>query len=185
MSQENNTSTNTKRSKYIVLATIVIAIIVIAAAVVLFSMRNHQTSKPVPLSISPYTTAVQTVAGQSLTFNPGIPEGAKFTKLVWNFGNGYSETITSGNGIVNYTYEIPGSYLVSLQVFNSTTSISNNQSLLLVTVIPSLNVNPASIFGPISITSTSTGYDNQTIPVGGWVNMSFGGLLSPTPENIG
>lgn len=185
MSQENNILTNTKRSKYIVLATIVIAIIVIAAAVALFSMRNQQTSKPVPLSISPYTTAVQTVAGQSLTFNPGIPEGAKFTKLVWNFGNGYSETITSGNGIVNYTYEIPGSYLVSLQVFNSTTSISNNQSLLLVTVIPSLNVNPASIFGPISITSTSTGYDNQTIPVGGWVNMSFGGLLSPTPENIG
>jgi len=74
MSQENNTLTNTRRSKYIVLATIVIAIIVIVAAVALFSMRNQQTSKPVPLSISPYTTAVQTVAGQSLTFNPGIPE---------------------------------------------------------------------------------------------------------------
>ncbi|MCL4333870.1 MAG: ABC transporter substrate-binding protein [Candidatus Thermoplasmatota archaeon] len=170
---------------------IVVVVLVVAGVVATVELRPKTSTQQQPLSISPSTTAVATLAGTNIIFSPGLPAGATFTKLVWNFGNGHTDVVTTGNGIVNYSYSTPGSYLVSLSVYNKTSMVSNNNSLLPITVNPSLSANPAAVEGPIVLSSSSAVYDNasstgnQTIGLNGWVNLTFGGLLDPTPLTVG
>lgn len=193
MTQEpsNQPSPAKKSSALKWIAVIIVVIVVIGALVVVVELRQKPSVTSKPLSIAPSTTAVATLADSNIIFNPGLPAGSSFTKLVWNFGNGHSTTVTSGNGEVNYSYQYPGSYLVSLSVYNKTSMVTNNNSLMLITVNPSLSANPAAIQGPITLSGSSAVYDNasstgnQTIGLNGWVNLTYGGLLDPTPLTVG
>ncbi|MEM0159709.1 MAG: ABC transporter substrate-binding protein [Candidatus Micrarchaeaceae archaeon] len=173
------------------IAIIIVVVVVVAGIVAAVELRPKPSTSSQPLSIAPFATAVTTLAGSNIIFNPGLPAHSTFTKLVWNFGNGYTETVTSGNGIVNYSYPSPGSYLVSLIVYNKTSMVSNNNSLFPITVNPSLSTNPAAIDGPITLSGSSAVYNNasstrnQAIGLNGWVNLTFGGLLAPTPLTVG
>lgn len=172
-------------------AVVVVVIIIIAAIVAYVELRPKSTTPTEPLSISPSTTAVTSLAGSNIVFKPGLAAGSNFTKLVWNFGNGHTDTVTSGSGQVSYSYSVPGSYLVSLTAYNKTSVTSNNNSLILITINPSLNANPGAIEGPILLNFSSAVYDNasstgnQTIGLNGWANLTFGGLLAPNPLIIG
>ncbi len=173
------------------IAVVVVVIVVVGALVaVVENHPKHAVSSP-PLSISPTTTSIAALAGSTITFSPGLPSGSSFKKLVWNFGDGQTVTDTNGSGVVSYAYPVPGSYLVSLVVYNATSMISNNASLLPVTINPSLTANPAAIEGPIVIDASSAVYDNasstgnQTIGPNGWANLSFGGLSAPSPLTVG
>ncbi len=193
------------------IAVIVVIIVVVGAVVVIASEHHTSTTTPTktttttttttttnttstttttttsstPLSVVPTTTGLQAQAGAPITFSPGLPSGAKFSKVVWNFGNGVTESLTTGNGQISYTYTTPGSYLVSVTVYNSTGSVSSNSSLMLITVTPSVNANTAAIYGPIAINMNSAGNTNQTIPAGGWINVSYAGIMATVPVNIG
>jgi peptide/nickel transport system substrate-binding protein len=171
------------------IAVVVVIIIIAAAAVVLLSHKSTTTTTTtttaLPATITPTSTGLSAQAGSPLTFFTNLPSNVKFTKVVWNFGNGVTQTVTSGNGEVTYTYNTPGSYLVSVTVYNSTSSVSNNQSLLLVTVTPGLTANPAAIYGPITVKMNSAGNTNQSIPAGGWINLSYSGLTAATPIMLG
>lgn len=181
---------------------VIIVIILVVGAVVVIASEQHKTptttttttttnntttttTTSTPLSVIPTTTGLQSQAGAPITFSPGLPAGATFTKVVWNFGNGVTQTITSGNGQVSYTYNTPGSYLVSVTAYNSTGAVSSNSSLMLITVTPSVDANTAGIYGPIAILANSAGNTNQTIPAGGWMNMTYAGTMATVPVNIG
>lgn len=162
---------------------IVVVVVVVGALVVIVELNHKPSTSTVPLSISPSTSGISSLVGSNLIFNPGLAKGSTFTKMVWNFGNGHAVTVTSGNGVVSYAYPNPGSYLVSLAVYNKTSVVTNNNSLIALTVNPSLTTNPAAIEGPISTDVTTTG--NQTVPVNAYVNVSYGGLLAPDPLSVG
>lgn len=177
------TPTSSSKKKYITIWIVILVVVVVIVAGIGIALTYHHATKSPPLSVSPDTTGIAAQAGTNITFYSGVPNGTTFTRMVWNFGNGITKTITSGNGEVSYAYPVPGSYLVSLTAYNKTSQVSSNSSLLAITITPSLSSNPASIFGPISMTASSTG--NQTIGVGGYVNLTYGGLLAASPVTVG
>ncbi|MEM3573919.1 MAG: ABC transporter substrate-binding protein [Nitrososphaeria archaeon] len=69
-------------------------------------------------------------------------------------------------------------------MYNSTGSVSSNSSLILVTINPSIKASPSQINGPIAVQASSSGV-NQTIPLHGWVNLTYGGALSSPPITVG
>lgn len=193
MMQENSsTPPPVKRSSTLKwIAVVVVVIVIVGAALAVVVLPHKPSGSSTPLSIAPSTTSIMALAGTSITFYPGLSTGSTFTKIVWNFGNGHSIAETQGNGIVNYTYQVPGSYLVSLAAYNKTSVVTNNNSLLPITIDSSLTANPAAIEGPIVLSGSSAVYNNasstgnQTIGANGWVNLTYGGLLSPNPIGVG
>ena len=187
-SEPKNAGHGKKPSKSLVAVVIVVVVVVIIAGVALVFL-NHKpsttTSKSKPLSILPGVTEIEAVQGVNITFTTGVASSMSFTKAIWNFGDGTIRTVTTNNGNTSYSYSVPGTYLASVIVYNSTSQLSNNASLIEITVLPSSVANPAAIFGPVEVSATSTGSTNQTIPVGGWVNLSFAGLSASSPETIG
>ncbi|MCL5929662.1 MAG: hypothetical protein M1123_00030, partial [Candidatus Thermoplasmatota archaeon] len=99
MTQEpSNQPSNAKKPSALKwIAVIIVVIVIIGALVVVVEMHQKPSVTSKPLSIAPSTTAVATLADSNIIFNPGLPAGTTFTKLVWNFGNGHSTTVTSGN----------------------------------------------------------------------------------------
>ena len=174
-----------KRSRTTIAIVIVIVVIVVIGGVIMVVTPHKPTKVSQPLSIAPYSSSTEILQGSSITFYTGITPGTPFTKAVWNFGDGSTNTITSGDGTVSHTYTEPGTYLISLVIYNSTSQISNNKSLIEVTVLPSLSANPAAIYGPIEVNDNSAGNTNQTIPVNGWINMSFAGITAASPLEVG
>ncbi len=173
-----------KQGSYLKWVVLVVVVVVIIAGVVVGLTYHPATKKTPALSVSPTTTGVSAQAGTNITFFPGLPTNAVFTKIVWNFGNGYSETVTQGTGQVSYAYPDPGSYLVSVTAYNSTSSVSSNSSLISITILPALNSNPGAVFGPIDILGSSQN-GNQTISTGGWVNMTYTGTTFSKPVTVG
>ena len=169
--------------KFVVIA--IVAVLIIAGVVVVLTRPHSSTPTKSPaLSVAPTTTGISAQAGTNITFYPGLPSNAVFTKVVWNFGNGKNATITSGTGQVSYAYPYPGSYLVSVTAYNSTGFVSSNSSLLKVTISDSLSPALGAIYGPVEVTGTSQN-GNQTIATGGWVNLTYqGGSVSP-PLTVG
>ncbi|MEM0135920.1 MAG: ABC transporter substrate-binding protein [Thermoplasmatales archaeon] len=178
-------ATGKKHSRTIIAIVVVIVVIVIIAGTVSVITLHKPTKVSRPLSIAPSSSAIEIYQGASITFSTGIPSGTPFTKAIWNFGDGTTYTTTSGVGTATHTYKEPGTYLVNLVVYNNTSLVSNNASLIEVTVLPGLGVNPAAVFGPIIVNENSAGNINQTIPEGGWINMSFAGLTAASPETVG
>ncbi|MEM1613414.1 MAG: ABC transporter substrate-binding protein [Thermoplasmatales archaeon] len=168
------------------IAVVVVVIIVIAAVVVVVTYHPTSPKKPVPttLAITVTTSGVTTQAGTPITLTPSIPSSFKWTKMVWNFGDGTTTTLTSGNGVVTHTYAVPGSYLVSVYATNSTSTATSNASLLQITVNPPLSPNPAAIYGPIAIQASSQN-GNATLAVGGWINLTYAGTLAGIPVTVG
>jgi len=168
------------------IAIVVVVIIIVAAVVVVVTYHpTTTTKKPVTtLSLSPTTSGVSTQVGTPTTFTPNTPSTFKWTKMVWNFGDGTTQTVTSGNGVVTHTYANPGSYLVSVYASNTTTVASSNSSLMVITVNPPISPNPAAIYGPIYLSASSQN-GNQTIGVGGWINLTYAGLLAGIPVTVG
>lgn len=167
------------------IAIVVVVIIIIAALVVVFMYpRNNNNNQPEQtLSLVPTISGVAAPAGGSLTFYPGTPTGFNWTSMTWNFGDGSSTTVTSGNGQVTHAYSSPGSYLISVYASGPNATATGNASLLEVTISPSLSPNPAAIFGPIALDGSSSG--NQSIAAGGWLNLTFAGLLGSNPVTVG
>lgn len=183
--EKKNAKPVQKSSKTVVIIAIIVVIVVIIAGTAIYLTHRPSTSTTKSLSIAPAVSAIEVSQGASITFTTGVTSGMPFTKAIWNFGDGTTRTVTSGYGTTVYTYEIPGTYLVSVAVYGNGSQVNNNASLIKITVLPGLGANPAAIFGPIIITSTSTGSTNQTIPLDGWVNMSFAGLTASSPETMG
>ncbi|MEM0159901.1 MAG: ABC transporter substrate-binding protein [Candidatus Micrarchaeaceae archaeon] len=167
-----------------IIAIIVVVVVIIAGLVVVFYRPSASTKQTPALSVAPTTTGMYAPAGSNITFYPGLPPNAAFTKIVWNFGNGHSAIVTSGTGQISYAYPYPGSYLVSVIAYNKTGSVSSNSSLLKVTISDPLSPLPGAIYGPIQIMGTSQ-HGNQTIPIGGWVNLSYQGSTVTPPITIG
>jgi len=190
MTQDQNQMPLTSKPKrksstqWIAVIAVIIIVLIGGVALTYHEIKTSTVKEGIPLSVTPTATALETQVGIPVSFNPGLPTGAVYTKLVWNFGNGHTETVTSGNGIVSYAYPAAGVYLVGISVFNSSGSISSNSSLILLTVNPGLGSSPGQINGPIVISSTSNG-TNQTLRTGGWVNLTYGGLLSSPPITVG
>lgn len=163
----------------------VVVVVIIAGVVVVLMRQPSSTSKKTPaLSVAPTTTGISAQAGTNITFYPGLPSNAVFTKVVWNFGNGHTATVTSGTGQVSYAYPYPGSYLVSVTAYNSTGSVSSNSSLLAILISDSLAPTLGAVYGPIEVTSTSQS-GNQTISAGGWVNLTYQGSSVSPPITVG
>ena len=174
-----------KTSGLLKLVVIVIVVVVIIAGVVVVLTRPPSTSTRSPaLSVAPTTTGISAQAGSNITFYPGLPSNAVFTKVVWNFGNGHTANVTSGTGQISYAYPYPGSYLVSVTAYNKTGSVSSNSSLLAVSISDSLSPTLGAIYGPVEITGTSQN-GNQTIATGGWVNLSYQGSVASPPITVG
>lgn len=174
-----------KRSSATKWIAIVVVVIIIIAAVAFVISYHPTTTTPTKktLSLVPTISGVAANAGTAITFYPGTPSGFNWTKMVWNFGDGNVQTVTSGNGVVTHAYNTPGSYLASVYAVSSNATASGNSSLPAVTINPTISPNPAAIFGPIALSASSTG--NQTIAAGGWVNLTYAGLLAPTPLTVG
>jgi len=172
------------KSGYIKWVVIVVVVVVIIAGVAVVLTRPPTSKTSGPLSVAPTTTGISAQAGANITFYPGLPSNATFTKVVWNFGNGQTKTVTSGTGQVAYSYPDPGSYLVSVTAYNSTGSVSSNSSLLAITITDSLTPTLGAIYGPVEILGSSQN-GNQTISTGGWVNLTYqGGSVTP-PITVG
>jgi len=178
------TSTPKRGSSLKWVAIAVVVIVIVGGA--LIGITYHPSVKKVPttLSVAPSATVISAQAGETITFLPGLPSNAVFTKLVWNFGNGHTATVTSGNGEVSYAYPNPGSYLVSVTAYNSTSSVSSNSSLLAISISDPLNSTPGAVYGPVEIIGSSQN-GNQTIQVGGWVNMTYIGSIASPPVTVG
>lgn len=136
-----------------------------------------------PLSVAPTISSIGTRAGSPLTFYTGIPTKDQWTKAVWNFGDGTMQTMTSGTGQATHVYKNPGEYLVSLYASNSTGTVSNNMSLIPVTVNPSLTSSIAQIFGPISLVASSSG--TNIIGTNGWIELEYQGLSASPSLTVG
>lgn len=163
---------------------IVVVVVVIAGIGVALTYHPPKQKQTPALSLSPTSAASAAQAGTNITFYPGLPTSAVFTKLVWNFGNGHTTTVTSGNGVVSYAYPSPGIYLVSVSAYNSTSSVNSNTSLLAISVSNSLSANSGAIYGPVEIMGSSQN-GNQTLSVGGWMNMTYAGNSSSPPITVG
>jgi len=170
---------------------LVVVVIIIAAAVVVVEENHiHSSSVSPAVTISPTTTGSSSLVGTPIEFFTGIPNGAQYQKLVWNFGDGTTTTITSGVGTVSHTYAYPGIYLVSLTVYkNSTTVLTDNQSMIAITITPPIQPNPAAVFGPIVINYASPIVKgeiniNQTIPINGSINLSYGPSAPPMGSTV-
>jgi len=168
------------------IAVVVVVIIIIAAVVVVVTYHPTTPKKTVPttLALTVTSSGITTQAGTPTTFTPNVPSSFKWTKMVWNFGDGTTEVVTSGSGTVTHTYSVPGSYLVSVYAVNSTATASSNSSMLQITVNPPLSPNPAAIYGPIAVQGSSSN-GNVTISPGGWVNLTYAGLLAGIPVTVG
>ena len=169
------------------IAVVVVVIIVIAAVAVV--VTYHPTTpakkpKSTTLAMTATTSGIITQAGTSTTFTPTVPSTFKWTKMVWNFGDGTSTVLTSGNGMVTHTYTTPGSYLASVYAINSTSTATSNTSLIQITVNPSITPNPAAIYGPIAIQASSSN-GNSTLGTGGWINLTYAGRLAAIPVTVG
>lgn len=165
--------------KWVVIAVVVI---VIVAGVVIAVTYHPSSKKPKQtLSLAPSVSGIVAQAGSPITFFPGTPSGYNWTKIVWNFGDGSSQSVNSTSQ-VTHSYSTPGSYLVSVYAVSANATASGNSSLQHITVNPPLSPNPAAIYGPIDWTSSS---GNQTIAAGGWVNMTFYGFVDPIPLVVG
>ncbi len=169
---------------YVKWVVIVVVVVVIIAGVVVVLEQMKAPKKTSPLSVAPTTTGISAQAGTNITFYPGLPSNSVFTKVVWNFGNGHTETITKGTGQASYAYPNPGSYLVSVTAYNSTSSVSSNSSLLAITITDSLSPTLGAIYGPVEIVGSSQN-GNQTIQAGGWINMSYQGSSITPPLTVG
>ncbi len=173
-----------KTSGLLKLVVIVVVVVVIIAGVAVVLMRPSPKTKTPALSVAPTTTGISAQAGSNITFYPGLPSNAVFTKVVWNFGNGHTANVTSGTGQVSYSYPYPGSYLVSVTAYNSTGSVSSNSSLLAISISDSLSPTIGAIYGPVEITGTSQN-GNQTIAAGGWANLTYQGSSVSPPITVG
>jgi ABC-type transport system substrate-binding protein len=176
---------NHKQGSYLKWVVIAVVVVVIIAGIFV-GVTYHPSVKttPVPLSIAPSATVISAQAGENITFLPGLPTNAVFTKVVWNFGNGHTDTVTSGSGEVSYAYPNPGSYLVSVTAYNSTSSVFSNSSLLAISIGDPLNSIPGAIYGPVEVLGSSQN-GNQTIPVDGWVNLTYIGSVTSPPITVG
>ncbi|MEM0134587.1 MAG: ABC transporter substrate-binding protein [Thermoplasmatales archaeon] len=165
---------------------VVVVIVVIIAGVVIGITYHPSTPPPTKqtLSVTPITSGVATAAGTPTTFSPNIPSTFTWTKLVWNFGDGSTQTFTNGTGQAVHTYANPGSYLVGMYAVGPSGVATSNGSLLAITVNPPISPNPAQIFGPIFIKGTSEN-GNTTIGTGGWVNLTYAGLLAGITVTVG
>ncbi|MGC8618083.1 MAG: ABC transporter substrate-binding protein [Thermoplasmata archaeon] len=175
-----------KSSAWKWIAVVVVIVVIIAGVVVL---TYHPTTTPKTptkqtLSVTPITSGVATAAGTPTTFTPNIPSTFKWTKLVWNFGDGTTETFTNGSGEATHTYANPGSYLVGMYAVGPSGVATSNSSLLAITANAPISPNPAQIFGPIYVQGTSNN-GNTTIGTGGWVNLTFAGLLAGITVTVG
>ncbi len=90
------------------------------------------------------------------------PGDGTITGAIWNFGDGNSQSTTTGN--VTNTYQFPGTYSVSLTATNSFGCINTWKVPDMVTVypalVPSFNVDSAAICSlnePVIFHNTSTG----------------------------
>ena len=184
-SSEQAPSPPKKSSAWKWIAVVVVIVVIIAGVVVL---TYHPTTTPPPtkqtLSVTPITSGVATAAGTPTTFSPNIPSNFTWTKLVWNFGDGSTETFTNGTGQAVHTYANPGSYLVGMYAVGPSGVASSNASLLAITANAPISPNPAQIFGPIYIQGTSAN-GNTTIGAGGWVNLTYAGLLAGITVTVG
>ncbi|MGC8645044.1 MAG: hypothetical protein ACP5UO_02100 [Thermoplasmata archaeon] len=79
------------------IAVVVVVIIVVAAAIVVVTYHPPSTpaKKPVytKLAITATTSGIITQVGAPVTFTPVVPSTFKWTKMVWNFGDGTSGTL--------------------------------------------------------------------------------------------
>ncbi|MCL4333263.1 MAG: ABC transporter substrate-binding protein [Candidatus Thermoplasmatota archaeon] len=169
--------------KWIVVVVVIVVIIAGVVAVTYHPSKTTTTTKQ-NLSVTPITSGVATAAGTPTTFSPNIPSNFTWTKLVWNFGDGSTVTLTNGSGQVSHIYANPGSYLVSMYAVGPSGVASSNKSLLSITANAPISPNPAAIFGPIYVQGTSAN-GNTTISTGGWVNLTYAGLLAGIPVTVG
>ncbi len=185
-SPNNSPTTPKKTNKRTIGIVIAVVVIVIIAGVVVGVVLTKPKQSSTPLAISPSVSSVQTSVGTPLTFTTGVTTNMPFSKAVWNFGNGVEKTVTSNLGEISYTYTDPGSYLVTVTVYATNGStLTNNQSLFGVTIIPPTVSNDAAIYGGITINLASGGTTNQTIPSGGFENLTFSGSLLLQPLTVG
>jgi hypothetical protein len=165
--------------KWVVVA--VIVIVIIAGIAIALTYRAPTTPTKQTLALAPSASGVAALAGSSITFFPGTPSGYTWTKVVWNFGDGTTMT-TSNASAVTHSFKNPGSYLVSVYAVGPNVTASGNSSLQQITIQPPLTPTPGAIYGPIEWSSTS---GNQTIPAGGFVNMTFQGFYDSVPLVVG
>ncbi|MGC8630062.1 MAG: ABC transporter substrate-binding protein [Thermoplasmata archaeon] len=157
---------------YAIIAVVVVIVLIVAVLEIMPS-----TTATMTISVSSTTAIV----GQNITYSAFVSGGTP-SKVIFNFGDGISETAThlSGNEYtVSHAYNSAGKYIFTATATVNGKSLTNMKDLNLITVTPgSVNPTLASELTLPSIITTS-----QIVAVGNTVSFTASTLQPPTATN--